>query len=186
MAICDAHWEWLAEPRAGPPDDASAAKAGKRYKKYVNAVNELGRRGPEIRSWARARLQHQEYDAREQAAWLIGQLGGRGQLGDQLVSIAQELCDLAVRPIEMDSKEVQANTAAVVALGKIGHSGGIAGLRRVLTSPEWEGDDLQWEAAQVLGRLVNEPFADAEDVVEAAQEWLGAHPDAQKPGREPR
>lgn len=178
MAICDDYWERLAEPRSGPMDDESAAKAGKQYGRYVNAVNELGRRGPEIRSWARARLQHQEYDAREQAAWLIGQLGGRGQLGDELAPIAEELSELATRSIEGENKEVQANTAAVVALGKIGHPRGVAGLRRVLTSQEWEGDDLQWEAAQVLGRLVNEPFAAAEDVVEAATEWLGAHTDA--------
>ena len=168
MALCDNYWDSFADPhRALSPDDI-----GLRYAQYVNAVNELARRGREILPWARARLKHSEYDAREQAAFFIGERALRGQLQDELTGVISELSELAVRPVEEDGKEAQANTAAVSALAKIGDKRAIKPLRHILTSTEWEVDDLAWEAACVLGSIVNERFAQAENPVQAAREWL--------------
>ncbi len=79
---------------------------------------------------------------------------------------------MATRPVSDDSKEAQANTAAVIALGKIGDRQGVAALRHVLTSDEWTDDDIQWDAAEALGQIVGEPFADGEKPILAAREWL--------------
>ena len=81
-----------------------------------------------------------------------------------------------MRPVEEDGKESQANTAAVMALGKIGHPHGLSALRRILMAREWSGDELQWEAADALGKIVGESFADHNDRVSAAREWLNARP----------
>jgi hypothetical protein len=164
MALCDSYWDSFANPRVGssrPP-----------YAQYVNAVNELARRGREIMPWARARLKHPEYDAREQAAFLLGELAQRGQLQDELAGVVAELSELAIRPVQEDGKEAQANTAAVVALAKTGDRRAIAPFRHILTSAAWEADDLAWEAACALGSLVKEPFAQAGNPVRAAREWL--------------
>jgi hypothetical protein len=163
MALCDSYWDSFANPDAGnrPP-----------YAQYVNAVNELARRCREIMPWARARLKHREYDAREQAAFLLGELAQRGQIQDELAGVIAELSELAIRPVQEDGKEAQANTAAVVALAKAGDRRAIAPFRHILTSAEWKADDLAWEAARALGSLVKEPFAQAGNPVQAAREWL--------------
>jgi len=178
MDVCDAYWKQLAEPPTGSLSDAFTREARAQYNNYVNAINELSTRGPEILAWATSRLTHPEYDAREQAAFLLGQLGARNQLGGQLDTTVDQLSQLATRSVVEDGKECQANTAAVMALGKIGQTNGLSALRHILTSPEWSDDELQWDAADALRKIVNESFVDGEDPVTAAREWLNAHPDA--------
>jgi HEAT repeat protein len=78
--------------------------------------------------------------------------------------------------VSNDSKEAQANTAAVIALGKIGDRQGVAALRQVLTSEELADDDIQWDAAEALGQIVGESFTDEDEPVSAAREWLRFHP----------
>jgi HEAT repeat protein len=178
MDVCDAYWKQLAEPSTGSLADAFTPEAAARYDSYVNAINELSTRGPEILTWATSRLAHPEYDAREQAAFLVGQLGARNQLGDQLETTIDQLSELATRSVVEDGKETQANTAAVMALGKIQHTNGLSALRLILTSPEWRDDELPWDAADAVGKIVNESFMDGDDPVTAAREWLKAHPNA--------
>jgi hypothetical protein len=175
MAICDDHWDRLAA--ATTLEESHAAQSSDRPNRYVVALNELARRGPEIRDWCRRLLAHPDYDARECGAFLLGQLGQRRQLGDSEAVVVAELGALTQRPIEEDCKELQAVDAAIGALGEIGHSAGIPFLRAVLCSEdEWLARDSQWAAADVLGRLLGQPFMETADPVDAARAWLQAHP----------
>ena len=163
MAICDKFWL----PGSGD------------HGEYVRAYNELHRRGPEIRDWCRGLLVHPDYWAREAGADLLGELGRRRQLGDAEAAVVAELGALTQRPVEEDSKEVQAIDAAIRALAAIGNPAGIPYLRGVLFSdaPFLEGD-TQWDAAEALGQLVGQPFTEAPDRVQAARDWLIAYPEA--------
>jgi hypothetical protein len=163
MAICDGHW----------------VPGTVEYGRFVAAYNELASRGPEIRDWCRGLLAHPDYDARECGAFLLGQLGGRGQLGDAAETVVAELGALTRRPVEDDHKETQAIDAAVVALAEIGSRSGVRHLRAVLLSEdEFLVGDTQWSAADALGRLVGQLFMEAADPVDAARAWLASHPEA--------
>src|SRR4051812_32937557 len=159
MAICDGHW----------------APGTVEYGRFVAAYNELATRGPEILDWCRALLAHPDYDARECGAFLLGQLGARGQLGNAAEAVVAELGALTQRPVEEDQKETQAIDAAVGALAEIGSPSGVRHLRAVLLSEdEFLAGDTQWAAADALGRLVGEPFMEAADPVSTARAWLQA------------
>jgi HEAT repeat protein len=176
MAVCDAYWTALGQPRTGTlAESLSSEKENRKYNVYVEAITELSTRGPEILEWAGARLKHPEYDAREQAAFLLGELGARAQLGERRDAVVKALCNLAVRPKVEDGKELQANAAALMALGKIGDRRIISVAKRLLTDPEWDDDEIQWEAANVLGEITGESFGGEEDPVEAARQWLHDH-----------
>jgi hypothetical protein len=174
LAICDDYWDTLTA--ATTVEEAYAAQSAERYNRYVLAQNELAKRGPEIRDWCRRLLTHPDYDARECGAFLLGQLGQRGQLGDAEEAIVAELGALTQRPIEGDSKELQAVDAAIGALAEIGHPASIPFLQAVLFSEdEWLAGDSQWAAADALGQLVGRAFMEATDPVGAARTWLQAH-----------
>jgi HEAT repeat protein len=159
MATCDAYW-------SGPRD----------YALYVEALNELVKRGRETLAWARGLLVHPDYDAREFGAFLLGQLGRRGLLGKEGASVVEELGALTRRPVEEDCKELQAVDSAITALGAIGSPAGIPYLKDVLFSDdEWLAGDSQWNAAEELGRLVGETFMHSPDPVAAARSWLEAN-----------
>jgi hypothetical protein len=173
MDRCDAYWEWIGQPKS---EKSSGVDTKFRYGQYVAAVNELATRGPDSAHWAAERLTHAETDAREQAAFLLGEVGSQHLLGSRRDAIVAALSKLATRPVSNDSKEAQANTAAVIALGKIGDRQGVAALRQVLTSEELADDDIQWDAAEALGQIVGESFTDEDEPVSAAREWLRFHP----------
>jgi hypothetical protein len=172
MAICEAQWTYHTDPNAVR---RSEAENSRHYRAYVKALNELNERGPEILDWCRAHLQHADYDAREQAAFFLGQLGRRRQLGDKEALVIAELGELIRRPIEEDNKEMQAVDAAIDALGEIGNPAGIVHVRVVLEVADLK-DDAQWTAARALGQLTGQNFMDAEDPVKAAQAWCKTHP----------
>jgi hypothetical protein len=182
MAICEAYWDYLAQPRRpgieGPVDQACAGEEARdHYHRYVCAANELGNRELEIQDWARRLLRHPDYEACEIAAWWIGQLGIRGQL-DAVEDVVDELEALVNRPVGEESKERQAVDAAITAIGKIGHPKGLPVLRRVLFSTEWyHKDDTEWAATDALGKLIGRRFMDEPDPVGAARAWLQSHPD---------
>lgn len=173
MRMCDRYWDSLSEV----PSTASMEEIRRQYSAYVNAVNELSKRGREILAWARLRLDHREYDAREQVAFLIGELARLNQLRDDLSVVIEELSKLAVRPMEDDCKELQANSAAVIALGNTRDLRAISVLRRIITSAEWENDDLSQEAAVALGSIVGEHFDRGPSPVQAARQWIQSHDD---------
>jgi len=143
------------------------------YAKFASAYNELANRGPEIRDWCQRLLTHREYAARESGAFLLGQLGSRGQLGDAVEAIVAELGALTARPVEEDAKELQAVDAAIEALARIGHPFGIPFICDVIMSDdEFLVGDSQWEAAGALSRLVSQPFMESPDPVAAARAWI--------------
>jgi HEAT repeat protein len=166
--VCDAYWASLTQPpRRGiaRPD----------YSEYVQALNELANRDREIVPWVFCCLDRLEYDAREQAAFLLGELARRGELdADQLTAAIEGLTRMAKRPWQEDAKELQANSAAVDALGKTNDPRALPVLQEILLSPDWAEDDLSWDAACILGRLVGESFEDADDPREAARGWIHA------------
>jgi len=176
MQICDAYWERLAQPPDGSLEDAFSEEAMQRYNEYVSAVNELGRRGSDVLEWACSHLNHPEYDAREQAAFLVGEIIARDDVDEPTDVVIDALSKLAMRPVEEDNKEAQANSSALIALGKLGDRRGIPAIRHVLTSPEWEEDDNQLMAAEALEQILGESFDDS-DVVEVARDWLAENPD---------
>jgi hypothetical protein len=97
-------------------------------------------------------------------------------LGEQLATVTEELAALVTRPWEEDTKEVQANTSALLSLAKIGGPILIATLRRILTSDKWDGDDLQWSAAEILSQVAGKPIMQEEAPLKAAKEWMAANP----------
>jgi hypothetical protein len=190
MAICEQFWEHLSLP---PNPEAPQMfttpfpeEFTRRYNEYVRAVNALGNRGPEVRDWARRLLVHAEYDARETGAWLLGELGRKGQLGDMVETVVDELAILIDRPFDDDPpKEAQAITAAVMALARVGYPKGISILRRLLFSTTREHDgDLQWDAALALGLLLGEPFHQAKEPIEAARAWFQTHQETENRSNE--
>jgi hypothetical protein len=128
-------------------------------------------------AWACARLHHPGYDAREDVASLLGDLAERGQLGGRQDTVAQELAALAIRPWEEDTKEVQANTAALHSLARIGGPAFLGALRMILLSSQWDDDDLQWDAAQLLSGLTGGAIGASGDPVKAAKDWLRSQPE---------
>src|SRR5262245_12894719 len=157
MVICDRF-------RESPPGD---------YAEFVRTYNELANRGQEIRDWSRRLLVHPNYMARESGAFLLGQLGSRGQLGDAVEAVVAELGSLTRRPVEQDAKEVQAVDAALDALAKIGDPAAIPHVRAVLLSDDdYLAGDTQWTASDALGRLVHQPFSQSPDPPGAARTWL--------------
>jgi PBS lyase HEAT-like repeat len=159
MAICDRFWD-------SPHGDNS---------EFVRAYSELANRGREIRDWSRKLLVHPDYSARESGAFLLGQLGARGQLGDAVEAVVAELGSLARRPVEEDAKEVQAVDVALDALAKIGQPAAIPHVRAVLLSDDdFLAGDTQWTAADALGRLVGQPFSQSPDPPGAARMWLAS------------
>lgn len=170
MDLCDDFWKSLSpEFAASIPEGIRVIRS---YETFVAAFNELCGRGPEGIPWARERLTHPEYDAREAAATLLGALAKRGLLGNLADAVACDLAALAERPWEVDTKEVQANDAAIHALATIGGPIAIETMCRILKSSLWNEDDLQWSATQVLAQLTEHPFMEAEDPVRAAKAWL--------------
>ena len=173
MELCDDYWNsHLPDFKAALPDGVRAIRS---YEAYVAAFNALFARGSEVVPWARERLSHPGYDAREGAAVLLGELARHGLLGDQQDAIAAKLAELAQRPWNEDTKEVQANEAAVRALASIGGPICIDTMCQILTSSHWQEDDLQWSATEVLAQVTEHPFMEAEDPVQAAKDWLDLH-----------
>jgi HEAT repeat protein len=171
-AICETYWDSL----DFSSKSTSQADAPVQYQSYRRAVEKLSTHGEEIRDWARRMLGHRRYDAREQAAYLLGQLGARGELGDAEDAIIDELDELAHWDIAHDGKERQAIDAAVQAIGAIGNRRGVEVLRKILGSDkEHHQDETAWTAAEALGLLLREPFMQADDPVAAARAWLKRH-----------
>jgi hypothetical protein len=140
------------------------------------ALDILRQRGAEVVGWARERLRHPGYDAREDAAYLLGVLAGDGKLGSDQAAVAAELALLATRPWQEDTKEIQANTAAMSALHMIDGEICLATMRQILTSPEWDNDDIQWEAASILSDLTGQSFMEGGNPVQVAKDWLRRNP----------
>jgi hypothetical protein len=167
QSLCDGYWNsFLDEEKSD--DDSTVIRDGNIP---IRALEILKMRGAEVLPWARERLTHRGYDAREHAAWLIGELAAKGLLGSERDAVAKQLAELATRPWEEDPKEIQANDSAVMALRRIGGPICISTLKKILVSPEWDQDDLQWNAAEMLSEVVGQPFMQSEDPVRAAKEW---------------
>jgi hypothetical protein len=175
IATCERYWKSLDD---APDEDSFSPKSNERYNDYNRAVNALGSRGPEVRDWARKLLVHSDYFARETGAWLLGELGERGELGDATGTVITELAALINRPFDEDPpKEATAIDVALASLAKIGDPRGITVIRSVLFSSKLEHEgDTQWEAACALEKLVGESFSESEDPAEAARLWLQANP----------
>ena len=90
--------------------------------------------------------------------------------------MASELASLATRRWVDDRKEVQANTAAIRALQMIGGDTCLATMRQILTSREWNNEDVQWDAARIFSDLIGQQFIESSDPVQAAKDWIRANP----------
>ncbi|AMV37759.1 HEAT repeat domain-containing protein [Planctomyces sp. SH-PL62] len=173
--LCDDFWNSFSP---GFEEDTMEATVVTDPNVHNAAIEELASRGLQALPWARSRLRHSCHLAREGAAWLVGELCSKHPLDDEVDAVIGELSDLATRPIEEDTKEVQANALALVALSKIGGPKIVPTLRRILTSPEWEQDDLIWQSALILGIVLDLPFGESQDPPASAREWLTSNPDA--------
>jgi hypothetical protein len=166
--LCDDYWDSFL-----PANDEESVIRDSRV--HYRALEILAARGNEALRWARQRLTHTGYDAREDSASLIAQWAERDLLRPDKDAVARELVTLAVTPPEADSKEAQAASVALHALSIIGGPHCMAAVREVLTSSAWDEDDNQWECAEILSGLTNQPFMDSEDPVAAAKSWLKAN-----------
>lgn len=167
--LCDSYWNSFL-------DEDFETSCFRESRVSSRALDILATRGSEALRWARERLKHPGYDARAGSAWLIGELVSKDQLGYCREEVARELAALTTRPWDEDTKELAANSVAMEALSRIGGPICIEAMRQLLTSEEWDGDELQYFAATVLAEQLNEPFQDADDKVQAAKKWLADHP----------
>ena len=165
--LCDDYWNSFL-------DDGDSVVRDSRVQR--RAMEIIATRGTEAVSWARQRLAHDGYDAREDCASLIAELAENDELGNEKAAIARDLVTLAVTPPKDDTKEAQAAGVALRALSVIGGTECMAAVRQVLTSPDWDDDENQWECADILATMTSEPFMDAEDAVAEAKAWLNANP----------
>lgn len=164
MALCDDYWDSYFEDFEHP--------VVRSHDIDYRAIEILGNRGDTAISWAYERLSHPGYDARKRAADLLGVLGSKGLLGERKQSVVEALAELATHPWKEDTKEVQANTSAVLALEKIGGDNCIDVMKTILTSPVWDQDCLQIAAVEILSRVTEKNFMDEEDPLAAAKAWV--------------
>lgn len=167
--LCDDYWNSF------QTDDDLDQMIIRDSRVHRRALELLAGRGSESLSWACDRLKHPGYDAREDAALLIMQLAQSKQLGAHAEAIGNELVALALRAPEEDTKEAQAASAALIALSVIGGPACMKAVRGVLTSPDWDEDDNQWQATEILAEITGESFLKAEDPVAAAKAWLAGN-----------
>ena len=161
MAVCEAYWQ--ADGKVSGND-------------VVEAERVLWERGQEILAWCRDLLRRADYVPRETGAGLLGSLGARGQLGEDLDAVVAELGQ-AVRYVDPDEpKSAQAADAAFQALIDIGTRPSLAQVRAVLMADVADelADDLE-EVITTLQTLTGENFLEADDALEAARAWLLAH-----------
>ena len=170
MDLCNAYFLTSEEVNAEKNGTPGFQYRKRDYATYASASKELAKRGREVIEWARRLLTHPDYDARELGATLLGFLGERRELGSREDQIVDDLCKLATRPLNYDGKELQAVSAAIDALGRIGNRRSIATLVKVLS--DTSDGDSQWMAADALGKILHVPFAQEEDPVASAQQWL--------------
>jgi hypothetical protein len=168
-ALCDDYWNSYLATNV----DESFIRDSEVHRR---ALEIIATRSDEVLPWARQRLSHAGYDAREDAASLIARWAANDILGNDKEAIARELVTLAVTPPNEDTKEAQAAGVALRALSIIGGPQCMAAIRQVLTSRDWDNDDNQWECVKILAHLTNELFMDADDPVAAANSWLAANP----------
>lgn len=165
MALCDDYWNtFLVEA-----EDDSFLRDSSVHRR---AFEILTVRAGDALPWARQRLSHPGYDAREDAAALIAQWAENGSLGHEKEATARELVTLAITPPSEDTKEAQAASMALRALALIGGRHCLSAVRHVLTSSDWNGDDNQWDCAEILAELTREPFMQSDDPVRAAKVWI--------------
>ena len=139
---------------------------------HQRALHLLALRRRECLPWARQLLSHSDYVAREDGASLIMQVAEAHQLGPDEEAVGEELVALALRPPAEDNKEAQAATVALSALSVIGGEACMRGVCGVLSSSDWDQDDNQWFAAEILAEKTGQPFMEAEDLVSAAKKWV--------------
>jgi len=168
MALCDDYWNSF----LGQANDDSFVRDSSVHRRVIEI---LATRAGEALPWARQRLSHPGYDAREDVASLIAQWAENGSLGHEKEATARELVTLAITPPRDDTKEAQAASMALRALTVIGGPHCLAAVRHVLTSADWDGDDNQWDCAEILAESTGEVFMQSDDPVRAAKEWLENH-----------
>jgi hypothetical protein len=178
IAICERYWKCFEQDKLDETFTHQEQESYEPYENYQIAVNALGSRGPAVRDWARKILSHRDYCARETGAWLLGELGEGGELGDTTGTVITELERLINRPFDEDPpKEATAIDLAIAALAKIGDPRGVRVIRQVLFSKKLEHEgDTQWEAVDALEKLTGESFSESNNRLEAARKWLQAHP----------
>ena len=170
-ALCDDYWDSFFAVN----DDELFIRNSDVHRRALQIIVQ---RGNEAISWARQRLSHPNYEAREDSAALIAEWAENEMLGSEKADIAKELAILAVTRPKEDTKEAQAASVALRALSCIGGPQLMTAVRQVLTSNDWNEDDNQWECAEILAGITNEPFMHAKDPVMAAKMWLQAHPES--------
>lgn len=167
--ICDDYWNGV-QPDGKLTD----------YGEYVRAINELHARADEVVNWSIERLSHKDYEAKAQAASLLGTAAVKNQLSqlspEERKKVIAVLRQNAIKEPEADGKEVEANDAALDTLAVLSTPDAISACRTILTSPEWNNDDLQWHAMEVLGKVSNKDFHLASAPIEEARQWLTHNP----------
>jgi hypothetical protein len=169
--MCEGIWNSY----LGDDDDDDAAVT-RDSQVHQAVLSELSKRGPESVVWAIRQLDHRAYEAREECAELLRTIAKSEGLGGHLARAVSALEKLALRPVEEDNKEAVAATTALYALDVIDGEACVRAARRVLTSPEWDDDDNQWTAAELIERHTGRSFMDSEDPVAAAKNWIAANP----------
>lgn len=171
--LCDSYWK--SGTIDGDTSTGGACRLVRDSEVHCRALELLADGGRTAIDWARRRLRHTDYYARADAARLLGDIADRDQLAQSRSGVAHDLARLATRSVQSDNKEVIANTVALGSLAKIDDALFREAVGQILNSPEWDHDDLQGDAVELLSESTGEDFMATNDPLAAARAWIASH-----------
>jgi HEAT repeat protein len=121
-------------------------------------------RGAESLPFALQLIRSENVDAREQGAFLLGNMGKDPSTVDELLAMLDPERDDVVRD------------SVIISLGRMRSKRAIPTLARIMRDPD-ANFDTRWTAAESLGRIVRRRFGKVGgSLLDEAIAWLEAHP----------
>lgn len=143
----------------------------------VNAQWGLIAKGPSSVPYARSLLHQDDYEARADAASILGAVGKTMESEDREHIVAALIDAIEVelqRPDPQNGHEREALDSMVLALDQIGSARALPILSRIICTPGQDSETV-WMAIETLCNLSGQPLLDADDPPAAARQWLIAH-----------
>lgn len=145
-----------------PKQDLTTDRVNLAWRQRVYGTWGLSVKGAEAVPYLLSLVSHENPDAREDAASLLGELRDNEEVADVL--LAQLL----------NEKDLVAQSALIDALGKLRYTPAIPALAASILDATSD-PDIRLDAVESLGRIVKQDFSQAQDRLAEAASWLSAH-----------
>jgi HEAT repeats len=139
------------------------SEAEKEFNRRCHAVSGLIAHGAAAIPYALKMLSNGESEVRQDGADVLEELGQRRHVVEHLVTAL------------VNETNAEALSTLIAALGRLRARQVLPALARILSSRE-DDRELQWNAAEAVGRIVRRSFMRRPDPVKAALEWLEKQP----------